>query len=151
MRAIHQPRLTDRKTAYSLQTSGVFEVAYTFRATEEYPGLYAGWLMGLLGLLLAWIRQIRSESGVAVEYALAAEVVAVERPVHLVEYGVGSVAESYGFSLPGGNHVFPTMSIGPIDEFPIHLTRFNEDLWNLADQDIGHNTPKFQLQFALTR
>jgi hypothetical protein len=94
-------------------------------------------MTGALGFMLSWIDQIKREGSVASEYALAVELVVIDHPVAFVQYGAGSFEESYGSTLPAGNHVFPVMSIGPSDEFPHHLERFDEDLWNLA----GHHQP----------
>jgi hypothetical protein len=144
--SVLQAALPDRETTYSLKTDGTFELSYKFRAADDFPGLYVSWLVGLLGMLLSWIEQIRHESGIAAEYALAAELLVADRPVHFVEYGVSSVAESHGHKLPGGNYIFPVMSIGPRDEFPVHIARFDEDLWNIAGKDFRSSAPTFELQ-----
>ena len=140
-----QDGFPDRKTIYSLQTNGVCELSHIFQANRRVPGLFAGWMAGVLGFMLAWVDRIRDEGGVSAEYALAVQLLIFDQPVLFAEYGVGSFAETRGAALSEGEHVFPIMSIGTNDEFSRHLERFDEDLWNLAGFDIQRIGPKFKI------
>ena len=52
-----------RLVTYSLGTDGVCEVALNVRATEERPGVFAGWLIGGMGYMLGWINRLRALLG----------------------------------------------------------------------------------------
>ena len=140
------PDFPERKTRYLLQTSGVCELSYLFQTNSISPGLFASWMAGALGFMLGWIERVRGEAGVSTEYALATELTVYDRPVAYAELGARSFAMSCGATLPDGEHVFPIASIGAVDEFPSHLARFDEDLWNLAGHDIQRALPTFSLQ-----
>jgi Putative DNA-binding domain len=61
-RIFAEKQLLDRKTHYSLLTNGTCEISLYFKATEERPGLFAGWLVGGIGTMLNWIDRIRGTS-----------------------------------------------------------------------------------------
>jgi Putative DNA-binding domain len=147
LRSIHAEVRTDmgRAVRYRLQTNGVCEISFRFRLSETYPGILISWLLGGLGFMLAWIEKIRVGGGSASEYALATEFYLQGRPALLVEYGVERYAEAQGTELPVGTHEFPVASIGPADEFGRHLQRFDEDIWNLAGEDVQRIAPNFSI------
>jgi Putative DNA-binding domain len=134
-----------RNIRYSLQTNGICEISFRFKLSGDFPGISVSWLLAGLGFTLAWIERIRAEGGIATEYALATEIFLQAMPALLTEYGVRSYAEAGGITLPIGFHEFPVASIGPTDEFARHLQRFDEDVWNLAGQDIQRNAPIFSI------
>jgi hypothetical protein len=84
--------------------------------------------------------------GNSYEYALAIQLSIFDQPIVFAEHGSNSFAESRGETLPQGAHIFPLASIGSSDEFPRHLERFDEDLWNLAGCDIQRIRPAFSVQ-----
>jgi hypothetical protein len=133
-----------RYFTHVLRTSGECEIGLRFAATDERPGIFAAWLMGGLGTLLAWIEQIRQEAQTNVEFAVAAQVPIIGKPGALVRYGAGGY-DGYSADLPVGEHEFPLMSIGPADEFPNHLQRFDEDIWNLAGREAQQAEVTFQI------
>ena len=147
LRSIHAEIRTSmgRAVSYRLQTSGVCEISFQFRLSEDYPGISISWLLGGLGFMLAWIEKIRAGGGSATEYALATQFHLLVRPALLLEYGVQSYAEALGTELPAGSHEFPVASIGPPDEFSRHLQRFDEDIWNLAGKDVQRTAPTFSI------
>jgi len=62
-------------------------------------------------------------------------------------YGGNAFFQACDALLPVGTNEFPLMSVGPADEFPRHLQRFDEDLWNLA----GHDPQGQVVTFTITR
>jgi hypothetical protein len=131
----------DESARYSLHTSGVCELSYMFKTNRDHPGLFAAWIAGAMGFMLGWLHRVRGEAGVSTEYALATQLTIYDQPVLFAEYGATTFAPSRGARLPKGGHVFPIASIGSTDEFPSHLARFDEDLWNLAGQDTQRWAP----------
>lgn len=135
----------NRQGEYSLQTDGLAEVSFNMQVTDEQPGLFAGWLLGALGHMLAWIERIRIESGASVEFALAVQLPVVGRPIDLIRYGATSFSSfDSGGEMPAGENEFPIISVGSRDEFEILLQRFDEDVWNLAGQDIQKTSANFK-------
>jgi hypothetical protein len=136
---------TDRQGAYPLQTDGVAELTLNIRATDERPGIFAGWLIGGIGYMLAWIERMRSEAGAYIEFALAVQLPVFGHQIELMRYGAGDFSgiDSGGHFLIGQNE-FPIMSVGPIDEFNELIKRFDEDIWNLAGQDIQLTSADFK-------
>jgi schlafen family protein len=131
---------------HTLRTSGECEISLKFKATNRRPGVFVGWMLGGLGKLFTWIERVRREAGTEVEFAVAVMLPIRGRPVALVEYGATDYVEGLREStLPVGVHEFPLMSIGLADEYPMHLQRFDEDIWNLAGEDVRTNAPKFEL------
>jgi len=147
LRSVHAEVRTamGRDIRYGLQTNGVCETSFRFRLSDTFPGISVSWLLGGLGFMLAWIEKIRAGGGGATEYAVAPEFFLQVRPVLLLEYGVENYAEALGTELPVGTHEFPVASIGPPDEFGRHLQRFDEDIWNLAGEDIQRDAPTFSI------
>jgi hypothetical protein len=140
-----EKQVSERKIHYSLQTNGTCEISFHFKATDERPGLFAGWLVGGLGVMLTWIERIRIEAGANVEFALAPQLAIFGKPISLCGYGSSSFAEGHATTLPIGFHEFPIMSIGPTEEFPLHLLRFDEDFWNLGGYDTQRTAPTFTI------
>lgn len=136
----------DRQARYLLRTDGLCELSFNFLATEQIPGLFAAWLLGGLGNVLAWIERVRRVAEANVEYALAVQLPTISKSIPLMRYGASGFSgwDEFG-NLPIGNHVFPTMSIGPAEEFEAHLSKFDEDLWNLAGQDVQKQIITFKL------
>jgi hypothetical protein len=95
--------------------------------------------------MTAWVERIRQESHANVEYAVAAQLQIVGKPAALVRYGAGGYVDGYAADLPVGEHEFPIMSIGAVDEFGQHLKRFDEDIWNLAGCDFQQQPFTFQI------
>ena len=122
-----------RDALYSLNTNGICEFSFRFKLTKEFSGLAVSWLLAGLGLMLTWIERIRSESGIAAEFALASELLLSGRPALLAEYGIGSFDEAAGTTLPVGFHEFPVANVGPTEEFSEHLKRFDEDISRFID------------------
>lgn len=93
-------------------------------------------------------QRIRSEARGSSEYALAVTLpIVAGKHVALLPYGAGSFALGDGTVLPPGEHMFPVMSVGAKDEFPRHLERFDEDLWNLAGYDIQLTPATFAMSW----
>jgi len=141
-----EKKVADRKARYSLLTNGTCEISFFLKATEDRPGLFAGWLVGGLGTTLSWIERIRAEAGSNVEFALAPQLSIFGKPISLCRYGSGSFAEGHATTLPPGFHEFPIMSVGPIEEFPQLLLRFDEDFWNLGGYDTQRTAPSFTFE-----
>jgi hypothetical protein len=138
--------MNGRYLRYTLNTSAACELSFATAAPDERPGLFAGWLIGGLGYLLAWIERIRSEAGVSVEFALAARLTVINGPISLMRYGAGDFSSgSFAETLPNGVHDFPIMSVGAADEFPSLLQQFDEDLWNLAGRHFPGELPVFKI------
>jgi hypothetical protein len=95
--------------------------------------------------MLTWIELVRQASDAPVEFALAPQIVILGTHAVLGEYGVSNFAEAQGHLIPVGFHEFPIMSIGAVEEFPQHLTGFDEDIWNLAGLDIQRTAPTFEI------
>jgi hypothetical protein len=91
------------------------------------------------------MERIRNEAGLPFEYACGIQLPIFGQALSLVRYGATSFAESDGL-LPTGNHLFPLISVGTADEFPLILTRFDEDIWNLAGQDVQREAPNFSIE-----
>jgi Putative DNA-binding domain len=138
-----EKRVSERKTDYSLLTSGACEISFSFKATDDRPGLFAGWLVGGLGAMLGWIERIRAEGRSTVEFALAPQLSIFGKSISLCRYGSSSFAEGHATTLPPGFHEFPIMSVGPVEEFPKLLLRFDEDFWNLGGYDTQRTAPSF--------
>ena len=119
-----------------------------FKATEEHPGVFVGWLLGALGFMLAWMERVRNEVGIPAEFACAIQISIFNGPISLVRYGAHSFAERDDATLPQGFHEFPLVSVGTPDEFVTILQRFDEDLWNLAGYDIQRAAPTFSLTLS---
>jgi hypothetical protein len=96
--------------------------------------------------MLNWIDRIRTEAGANVEFALAPQLTIFGKPISLCRYGSSSFADGHATTLPSGFHEFPDLSIGPRDEFPQHLLRFDEDIWNLGGYDTQRTAPTFTMQ-----
>ena len=135
----------DSVASYSLQTNGTCELEFKFKATEDRPGLFIGWLVGAVGLMLAWMERVRTEAGVPVEFACAIQIPIFKGAVSLVQYGVSTFAQSQGALLPNGFHEFPLISVGSAEEFPAVLQRFDEDLCDLAGYGIQRAAPTFSI------
>jgi len=135
----------DRKVTYTLLTDGTCEISFFFKATDECPGLFIGWLIGGLGAMLNWIESIRTEAAANAEFALAVQLTVCGKEVSLCGYGSSSFAEGHATFLPTGVHQFPIISVGPKAEFPLHLARFDEDVWNLGGHDTQRTAPTFTL------
>jgi hypothetical protein len=138
-----EKKVSERKAHYSLLTNGTCEISFFFKATNDRPGLFAGWLVGGLGVMLSWIERIRAEAGNNVEFALAPQISIFGESISLCRYGSSSFAEGHATTLPPGFHEFPIMSVGPVEEFPQLLLRFDEDFWNLGGYDTQRTAPSF--------
>ena len=136
----------DNDTSCSLHTNGTCELRYMFATTEQRAGVFAGWLLGALGFMLAWMDRIRDEAGIPIEFACALEMPIFNRAIPLFRYGAQSFEESDGVTLPNGFHQFPLISVGSREEFPAILQRFDEDLWNLAGYDVQRMAPNFLIE-----
>jgi len=137
--------IANARAHYVLQTDGICEFSFYYANTESRHGLFAGWLLGGLGWMLNWIEAIRRAADLPAEFALAPQIVILGGDAALAEYGVSNFAEARGYEIPAGFHEFPIMSIGGADEFPQHLSRFDEDVWNLAGQDTRRTAAIFEL------
>jgi len=134
--------------SYTLQTDGTCEFIYVFSHGEQGTrGLFAGWLAAILGQMLFWIERLRSSAGqTAVEYALAPMITVNSIEAILAPFGASNFEEDVGScKLPCGVHYFDVMSVGGRDEFTAHMSRFDEDVWNTAGQDIQKHLPKFEI------
>jgi hypothetical protein len=135
------------KLLQSLNTNGETEVSMMFAVTPRRPGVFIGWLMAGFGKLLTLIERVRQEAGTNPEFAVAPQIDIVGHPAALVEYGAQNFSEGMrDATMPVGTHEFPMASVGPPEEFPIHLQRFDEDCWNIAGHDIRRFAPKFVLK-----
>jgi hypothetical protein len=136
----------DTVAFYSLQTTGTCELDFRIKPTEERPVVFAGWLVGALGLMLAWIERVRKEFGAPAEFACAIQLIVTGDGIPLMHHGARSLQDGFGgANLPKGNHEFPLLSIGTSEEFPAIMQRFDEDLWDLAGY--SHRTP---IEFSIT-
>jgi Schlafen, AlbA_2 len=134
-----------RMDSHQLETSGICEFYFFFTMDDRHPGVFIEWLIGALGNIFSWIEIIRTGAGdVAGEYAVAVQMPIFGRDALLVEYGVTQFSSAYGNTIPIGFHQFPIISVGGAEEFPQHLQRFDEDIWNLAGHDIQRNAPTFE-------
>ena len=132
--------------AYQLETSGICEFSYIFAPRETF-GIFIEDLVGQLGSVLSWIETVRTVGGdVANEFALAIKLSILGKDVLLAEYKVRSFAEARGRTIPIGDYLFPIMSIGGVEDFPQHLRRFDEDIWNIAGHDFQRDAPEFELR-----
>ena len=140
LRSISTARISDtRRANYSLQTDGCCELSYFLKLTEDRSEVHESWLIGAFGTLLTWIDRLKKESGTGGEYILAVQLVVTGKPAYLEGF-----ASQYddGGQLPVGTFEFPLISIGTSDEAPMLLSRFDEDIWNIAGQ-AGRRTPIF--------
>jgi hypothetical protein len=136
----------NRKSVQQLETNGICEFSFFFITNDRSPGIFTEWLIGALAHMFCWIEKIRASAGdVAGEFALAVQMPIYGRELVLVEYGTPNFSMSHGNTLPVGFHQFPTMSVGGTEEFPQHLQRFDEDIWNLAGHDVQRNAPTFKI------
>jgi hypothetical protein len=136
----------NRMGSYQLETNGICEFFFYFANADKHPGVFVGWLVGALANIFAWIEVIRGAAGdVAGEFAVAVQMPIFGREALLVEYGTTQFSMAHGTTLPVGFHQFPIMSVGGAEEFPQHLQRFDEDIWNLAGHDIQRYAPTFEL------
>jgi hypothetical protein len=104
---------------------------FILKETKVRRVLFAGWLAGALGAMMAWMDRVRTEAGVQVEFACAIEIPIFGDPVPLVPCGAEALHDSAGM-LPHGIHEFPLVSVGTAEEFPAILRRFEEDLWDIT-------------------
>jgi hypothetical protein len=132
-----------RRADYSLHADGRCEVSCYFRLSTETPFLAAGWLVGGLGVVLSWIDRIRKESGVTGEYIIASQLCIIGKPAVLLGYSDGNPDDNGHLLL--GNFELPLMSVGSNEECDHLLQRFNEDIWNLAGEDVQFGSPKFTM------
>jgi hypothetical protein len=140
LRSISIARSSDtRRADYSLQTDGTCELSFFLKLTEKRSEVYESWLIGAFGTLLSWIERLKNESGIAGEYILAVQFVTTGKPAAL--QGFESDYDDGG-QLPVGVFEFPLISIGTSDEATMLLSRFDEDIWNIAGQS-GRRTPVF--------
>jgi hypothetical protein len=142
---------SDTRCEYSLTTQAVGELAFFVSFAGEMSGLFADWLTGALGKMLLWIDSIRTEANaLGVEFALAPQIVVEGAEAQLALYGARSFRVYADDKIPIGVAEFPIMSIAGQDEFPMHLVRFDEDLWNLVGKDFHKNPMKFELAVPKT-
>jgi hypothetical protein len=113
---------------------------FKFKPTQEKPGLYATWMVGALGYMLAWMERVRSEAHIPPEFACAVQLVIFDQPIPYIGYGRASGRH---VRLPEGIHEFPLLSVGPSEEFATILHRFDEDLWNLGGRDVQREQAAF--------
>lgn len=136
----------DGNTSYTLLTNGMCELEFTLSTNAQRQGVLISWLAAALGFSLAWIERVRSEANVPAEYACAVQISILNGPIYLAPYGATSFAQSSEVTLPPGLHEFPLISVGTADEFPLVLQRFDEDVWNLAGEDIQRIAPTFSIE-----
>jgi hypothetical protein len=133
-------------TEYLLKTDGLCEFRLFKVNTPETPGLFFTWLVAGLAVMLNWIDIIRrGASDVGAEFALAPVIAVLTADAVLAEYGITHFVEAQGTRLPVGMHDFNIMSVGAADEFPIHIARFNEDIWNLAGEVVPEGAFTFEI------
>jgi len=132
-----------RRADYSLHSDGRCEVSCFFNLTAQVPHLHAGWLVGGLGVVLSWIDRIRKESSTASEYIVASQLTIVGAPVELAGYQDGNPDDFA--RLPAGHFELPLMSSGSSEDDDRLLQIFNEDVWNLAGEDVQSSSPKFTM------
>jgi hypothetical protein len=119
LRSVSTARTSDtRRINYSLQTDGCCELSSFLKLTEDRPEIYESWLVGAFRAV--------SRDGQA---SLSA--------------GFESHYDDDG-QLPLGAFRFPLISVGSSDEAPTLLSRFDEDIWNIAGQ-AGRRTPIFAM------
>jgi hypothetical protein len=130
-----------------LRTDGECEISLKIKQIDELPGMRIVWPVGGLATLLGWVERVREEAETNAEFAVAVQLPIIGQPTPLIGYGASAFPGGVDALLPIGINEFPLMSVGPADEFPRHLQRFDEDLWNLA----GHD-PQGQVgTFTITR
>jgi hypothetical protein len=140
LRSISVARSSEtRRANYSLQTDGSCELSFFLKFNEERPEVYEGWLIGAFGTLLSWIDRLKNEGGIAGEYILAVQLVVTGKPASLQGF---ESDYDHGGQLPVGVFEFPLISIGTSDESTMLLSRFDEDIWNIAGQS-GRRIPVF--------
>jgi hypothetical protein len=139
-----------RSFTHSLRTDGECEISLKFKQTDERPEMSAGWPVGGLATLLAWVERVREEAETNAEFAVAVQLPIIGQPTSLIRYGASAFFQGFDALLPVGINEFPLMSVGPADEFPRHLQRFDEDLWNLAGHD-RHDAQGQVVTFTITR
>ncbi len=132
-----------RRADYSLHSDGRCEVSCFFGLTAQVPFVAAGWLVGGLGVALSWIDRIRKESSAAGEYIVACQLCVQGAPVNLMGYQDDNPDDFA--RLPAGHFELPLMSMGSSDDDDRLLQRFNEDIWNLAGEDVQFRSPKFTI------
>jgi hypothetical protein len=134
----------DRAASYSLQTNGICELKFRLKQTNDRRVLHRGWLIGALGLMMAWMDRVRSEAGLAAEFACAIKLM-LGAPAPLSPHG-DALYEPAGM-LPEGSHEFPLVSVGAAEQFSAILQRFDEDLWDLAGAKV-QGMPTFSFALA---
>jgi hypothetical protein len=133
---------TPVRCEYAITTGAVCELGFFVNCEQDARGLFAGWLSAALGVMLIWIDQIRTHAQIpSAEFVLAPQIVCYS-PVRLADFNEEGF-QSSAPRLPSGVSEFPLMSIGSKDEFPSHLQRFNEDVWNLAGRDVQARQQEF--------
>jgi hypothetical protein len=138
-------RETDISAKYLLRTDGICELSLFSAITEQRQGFYIEWLIRGLGYMLSWIEVIRKAAdAVPVEFALA-PLIEISSDAIIAEYGTKGFDEARGHRTPRGHHEFPIASVGGSDEFANHLSRFDEDIWNLAGCDVQRSLPTFHI------
>jgi hypothetical protein len=133
------------KVEYLLQTDGLCEIRLFYgNVTGGRQGMFVGWIVAGLGYMLNWIDAIQHRAEViGTEFALAPSLAAVGADAILAEYGAINFSQARGARIQQGFHEFPILSVGGRDEFVRHLVRFDEDIWNLAGEDIQPHPPTF--------
>ena len=137
---------SDTRCEYSLTTQAVGELAFFMSFAGGMSGFFAGWLTGALGKMLLWIDSLRTEANVpGIEFALAPQIVVEGAEAQLALYGAHNFSIYADDKIPIGVAEFPIMSIAGQDEFPTHLKRFDEDMWNLVGKDFYESPMRFEL------
>jgi schlafen family protein len=140
LRSISTAKISEtRRADYSLQTDGTCELSFFLKLTEDRFEVYESWLIGAFGTLLSWIERLKNEGGVGGEYILAVQFVVTGKPAALQGF---EAHYDDGGLLPVGVFEFPLISIGTSDEATMLLSRFDEDIWNIAGQT-GRRAPIF--------
>src|SRR5262249_39754001 len=132
--------LSSNYCEFSLTTQAACELA--FSSTQS--GFLAGWLTGALGKMFLWINSIRTEaSAPGVDFALAPQIVVCGEDAQLAPYGAHSFSSFDDHKISIGTAEFPIMRVGDKEEFPAHLARFDEDVWNLVGKDFQKQPIRF--------
>jgi hypothetical protein len=140
-----------RDRASQAQNSGtlsqaVGELAFFVGFAGERSGLFAPWLTGALSKMLLWIDSIRTEANASgIEFALAPQIIVRGAATQLGIYGAHNFSPHPDHVIPIGVAEFPVLSVAGQDEFPMHLKRFDEDIWNLVGKDFHKSSIEFEL------